>query len=429
MKIETIKTVILTILVLISLLLTFALWDYQPYNRSELHSQYVSEVNLGGGEETKSTIISPKQVVFKRNEGYFGFNHPTADQKLYESMQRWVLSDLKSIPTTKGMEDQYNVLIQFQTALPTEIIRYLFVLNEDDPLPNWSFKDIILTFNDDDLNIGMTFPSIDGQQELQYTVNDSNVYKDLMAFITDGEELVEYVAFGSEDKPIYIPNNEVEMKSYSLAANTIKSSLLISALFNDPSLVNTNYSFGEVYYNDGQRGMRILQEGRNMEFINPIHATDEQTNMIDLLDWSLQNINAHKGWTDDYRLIDINVKDNAVKYQMHYDRYPIFNNKDLSLMEQQIINQDLHMYRRPLFNLVNSFSSNTEMLPSGQQVIYYLTHSDHYDHSKIQDIQIGYKLTYVDRSTHTVSLDPAWYMNYQGTWMEIKIKEDNMGGA
>ena len=75
MKLETFKTIILTILVGISLLLTFSLWNYQP-NYDPLYptsSNYVNEVDAGGIEETKRSIIEPINIVFHYDGETYGF--------------------------------------------------------------------------------------------------------------------------------------------------------------------------------------------------------------------------------------------------------------------------------------------------------------------------------------------------------------------
>src|SRR5699024_11001903 len=145
------------------------------------------------------------------------------------------------------------------------------------------------------------------------------------------KELSEYMVFGSGSAPIYIPTHEVEMKARSLAVEIIDSNLLVDALFDIPSLVSAN--FREGYFTDGQRGMRLLQENRSMEYINPIHSSEEQINVRGLLEQSLMSVNEHKGWTDNYKLVDINTSLNSVRYRMNYDGYPVYNLNNLSTIE------------------------------------------------------------------------------------------------
>lgn len=432
MNIELIKTYILSILVLISLLLTSALWNYQP-NYQPLYgsqSKYLSEVDIGGKEETKHTIIEPNTVIFKLNEGYKGFTNPSEQRDFYREMQEWMLDDFQINQTNNNTADTEKIEVIFPNEMPIEIIKSLFTTSEQNTLPNWSFQRMEITFNESESNLNVLFLSIDGNQQVKYVVKDSSVYSSLLARMQGSKGLSEYMAFGSSNDPIYIPTQEVEMKARSLAVEIIDSNLLVDALFDIPSLVSAN--FREGYFTDGQRGMRMLQENRSMEYINPIHSSDEQRNVIGLLEQSLMSVNEHKGWTDNYTLVDIDTSLNSVRYRMNYDGYPVHNLSNLSIIEQQWVNQELHIYRRPLFNLKNILSTNTVTLPSGEDIVDYVTNNSSYKISNIQDIQIGYRLTYLDRISYSLSLEPAWYIKYNSSWHELKMDElssNEMGGG
>src|SRR5699024_9559261 len=131
------------------------------------------------------------------------------------------------------------------------------------------------------------------------------------------DELTEFVLYDESSEPIYLPAESLEIKNRSITFQTIDSYLLVNALFNNPSNVSPN--IGEAYFTDGQRGMSILNEGRSMEFINPIHSNGEHMDPFLLLDRSLSKINEHKGWTNKFILIDINTLNNELRYRMQYD--------------------------------------------------------------------------------------------------------------
>src|SRR5690625_5101642 len=119
-----IKTVILTILVGLSLLLTFSLWNSQPNHDdlSNIRSEYVNEVDIGGTEETKKTIIKPTSIIFHKDHHYFGFADPLKQQRLYKKMQEWVLDDFKVSSAQDRPLNKYQVEVIFPTALPIEVI-------------------------------------------------------------------------------------------------------------------------------------------------------------------------------------------------------------------------------------------------------------------------------------------------------------------
>src|SRR5690625_5645866 len=166
---------------------------------------------------------------------------------------------------------------------------------------------------------------------------------------------------------------------------------------------------------DRQRGMDILNDGGSMEVVNPIHSNKEHKDAMELLDQSLGNINGHKGWTDKYFLEEIDANADLIRYKMKYDDYPVYNGSGITVIEQEWFNQELHAYKRPLFSLNNLLTSEAVSLPSGKEISYYLENNDHYKVSSIQDIRVGYKLTYSEQASYSVMLDPSWYRSEEHT--------------
>jgi regulatory protein YycH of two-component signal transduction system YycFG len=336
-------------------------------------------------------------------------------------MQDWLLSDYQIGEAQGRPTNNYQAEIVFYNILPAEIIRSLFNINEEDLLPHWSFQRMFILLNEETSSLQIKFLSIDGQQEIKYNVDKSDAFTSLLSYFENSDELNEYIQFGSADTPIYLPKNPLEIKQHSLAVRTIDETLLIDELFRNPSLISSN--FGGSYFTDGQRRLSVLNEGRTMEFINPIHSNERQTDVIDLLDLSIKDINTHKGWTNDYHLMDININDEMIRYRMFYDGYPIFSSNNVTMIEQEWRNQELHLYRRPLFSINNLPSGKTIKLSAGTEIVDYLKNHVNYELSSIKDIQIGYKIASFDDASYSLTIEPAWYMNYNGSWLEIRLNE------
>lgn len=429
MNFEVIKTYLLSILVISSLLLTFAIWNYKP-NLELLSSDpslFLNEVDLGGKEEIKRSLIEPRKIIFHKDNHYYSLSIPLENQKLYSNMQEWLLKDFQtSEAKSRSTEDEQIELI-FESALPIEIIKSLFTIDEEDTLPSWSFQKVFITFNQTTSSLEVTFLSFDEHQQVQYVVNDSKVYAELWSYMEKTEELNEYIQFGAEDSQIYLPKDITKVKSRSLAVKNTNAVLLIDHLFRNPALVNTNA--GETYFTDGQRRMSVNQDRRSVEFINPIHSSERHINTMELLDLSIGDINAHKGWTNDYRLIDADIKEERVRYRMFYEGYPVYNNDDLSVIEQQWRNQDLHLYRRPLFSANILLGGTMVELASGTEIVNYLINHEEYVLADIKDVQIGYKSTFYEGASYDLTLVPAWFVNYNGNWNEIRFDEFMRGGS
>ncbi|MFD1040288.1 YycH family regulatory protein [Virgibacillus byunsanensis] len=433
MKLETVKSFMLTILVGLSLLLTFSIWSYQPDVDRFISDQYVDEVDIGGIEETKKRIIEPSSILFHTNNEHYGFTDAINRRSLYQDMQSWILYEFATRSTDEPPSSDHQVEVIFPDALPMEFVNSLFTFNEEQQMPSWSFQRIFITLNQDSQLLTIYFQSTNGQQQARAVVNNSSKYDMLWNYMTNLDDLTSYVVFGESEEsgtPIYIPENPVTMARLSFTVESIEPSLFVNELFNTPSIVGRNISnVNEAYYTDAQRGMRVYQDQRMMEFINPNESSPDQLGEpISLVERSISNINDHKGWTNEYNLVSIDTTMNRVRYQMYYEGIPVFNNLNLSIIEQEWRGQELNFYQRPLFNFNTGNIINdggTVDLLSGRDVIYILQNNANvtYNLENIRDIQIGYKLEYEDSADRALTLEPAWYMNYSGNWIELDFSE------
>lgn len=244
----------------------------------------------------------------------------------------------------------------------------------------------------------------------------------MQSYLLNHEEVSEYVKYGSSEAPIYIPKDSVSMLESTLVAGAMEPEQFVNVLFSNPSLVTPN--IGEAYFTDGQRGMRILHDGKLLEFINPIQSTFDQMDVIDLLDRSIGNINEHKGWTNDYLLEEINKQLNGVRYRLYYNGYPVFNYQNLAIIEQQWRQNELYQYVRPLLYLNNILDTELVELPDANELIYYLENNSKLEVETIKDIKIGYHLSYIDEVSYSFTLSPSWYVKLAGNWTKIDVDEE-----
>src|SRR5699024_11071968 len=178
-------------------------------------------------------------------------------------------------------------------------------------------------------------------------------YNLMWDYISTQEDLRSLMAVNEEEGiPFYIPEESMDMTRWSLTVNMVDPNIMKDALFNNPSIVGRNLSKGdEVYYTDAQRGMRVYENRRVMEFANPYEAASEPDDPVTLLDLSMSNINDQKGWTDDFRLLELDQANSKIVYQMFYQGFPVYDMTEMTQIEQQWRNQNLYEYTRPLFQI------------------------------------------------------------------------------
>lgn len=423
MNIETIKSYILTILVLISLLLTFIVWNYKPNYEHPFEGDYVDEINLGGTAYRKSEIVQPETIIFKRNNNYFGFTSQHDAVSFYKDMQSFVLQDFWVGETTGPPKNNNQVEVIFPDALSLDILPSLFEIDEDaEDFPEWSFERMYITLDERDSTLNLHFYSVDGRYQARAVVNNAEDFNRVKDYIDTPEGMSEYMPLDDAEMPIYIRKGSVTMPKHTATIDTTDQISLVNALFKDPSAVRRNVTDEETVYTDGQRQMRVLKNRRLMEFVNP-YQSFEHMSANDLLDKSVEQINYYNGWTDTYHLQEIDVMENRIVYQMYYKGYPVYNGSGLSTIEQVWHDQDLIQYNRPLFSINDPLGGEEVELPSGNAIKTFLTKNPNYELEDIQNIKIGYRLSFQDSSNYTLILTPTWYVKYNGLWQELNMEE------
>ena len=421
MSYEGIKAYLLVILIGISVLLSIALWTYQPNYEQFQDPDYVNEVNIGGKEQDKKNLITPSSIVFHDNQRVLGFEEPTERYELYESMNTWLMSSPKERDSVGPPNERKFIEIIFPTAIPGKMIPNLFTFNEDINPPNWLFNRILITFDSNDSSLLVRFISTDGKRELVATIEKKENYDLLLDYAANHTNLIDYTRFRTKEKPFYVPNEGLDLTSKTLVISKIQPEKLVNALFRDPSEVTPNVA--EAYFTDGQRGMSVSNNDNRIEFINPIQTSFEDSFKINLLEQSIAKINEHKGWTNDYALEDISTDQNKVEFRLMYDGLPVFDRNHLSTIEQKWEGQELYEYNRSLIRLSYEVNSTPKKLIPGTELMEFIEERELFDLNDIEDIKVGYELKFLPNASDSMLLEPNWYINISGKWELIDIDD------
>lgn len=426
MSYEGIKAYLLVILIGISVLLSIALWTYQPNYEQFQDPDYVNEVNIGGKEQDKKDLITPSSIVFHDDQRVLGFNEPTEKNELYESMNTWVMSSPKERDSVGPPNERRFMEIIFPTEIPGKVIPNLFTFNEEINPPNWLFNRILVTFNSNDSSLLVHFISTDEKRELVATIEKAEHYDLLFDYAVDHTNLIDYTRFRTKEKPFYVPNEALDLTSKTLVISKIQPEKLVNALFRDPSEVTPNVA--EAYFTDGQRGMSVSKNDNRIEFINPIQTSVEDSFRIDLLEQSIAKINEHKGWTNDYALDDINKDQSKVEFRLMYDGLPVFDRNHLTTIEQKWEGQELFEYNRSLIRLTYEVNLTPKKLISGTELVEFIEERELFNLNEIEDIKVGYELKILPNASDSMLLEPNWYIKTNGKWQLVILDDLAEGG-
>lgn len=423
MSYETVKAYILAILIGISILLSVALWTYQPNYEQFQDPDYVSEVDIGGKEKNKNNLIGPSSIIVHNETGLYGFNTKAKKSKFYEDISTWVMYDYEERGAKGRPKDEVFFEIIYPLAIPAAALPSLFTFNSEVDVPNWTFERIYVTLNPENYSFNVIFRSSDGKKEIVAVVEKKEKYDLLIEYLTVNDDLIEYTEYGSKENPVFLPKEEITLDAKTLIVSRIKPEKLVNALFRNPSRVTPNVA--EAYFTDGQRGMNVSEDNNRIEFINPIQTTSERLESIYLLERSIENINEHKGWTNDYLLDSIDRTNNRAQFRLMFEGIPVFERSNLTLISQEWRENELYQYTRPLIKLTNEVNSSSKVLPSGIKLMNHIEEKKLFDKDKIENIQVGYELNFLPNASDSIRLTPTWYVKYQGKWEMVKINSLN----
>ncbi|MFS0865603.1 YycH family regulatory protein [Fredinandcohnia sp. 179-A 10B2 NHS] len=446
MKYESVKTLILIILVFTSIILTWSLWTYQP-QYADKTDDLVEEIIINDPKETAS-LIKPSKILFHMNEQHFGTYDESEINKIMKYVKTWDIRELKNI-SSSFVKSEYlsflkkngHVEIQFFDTIPLQIFKTFMNINDTEH-STLSFDRIVINVYSEDHGEG-TIYFVSNQDQMVYEAKvDSK-------FITDFERNYYPLAIRypeqqeqqiTETYSVFLPKDSTKTKRVDYFIDTIEIETFIDRLFPDPTRVKKDdLTSGEVH-TDGSRLLRVYDDKNYIEFINTLRIGQEKGRTTDLITTSIDYINGHVGWTSNFRFFEWDQNNQNTLFRLFEENYPVFNKQGQSEIIQQWDNNEIVEYVHPTLSLEIPFKRIDTVLLSGNAVIEEIKKLPNFEPEKLEYVTIGYELQeYQDSSlnkesrefqdnSQLVTLQPIWCYRYNGTWMKLEFKEDGAGG-
>ncbi|WP_042354555.1 YycH family regulatory protein [Bacillus rubiinfantis] len=439
MRYENIKSIILTFLVCVSILLTWNLWTYQPnYETMDSHN-YVEEVNLGGKQEV-SNVILPDQVLYHIDGKHYGTNNSGELDKVIKEVSKWTIIDVKNVTEkvpnfNELIHGSGNAEIVFPNEVPIEL--YRSVLNvEGRKIPSFNFDRIIINVEDSGKNNGvMYFASTKVRHVYESHISLTDVSSFRRSFFNQAKKMPTYFSYKpTKNRTIFLPEEETKMTTNNFILNTLDSDKIKEALFDDPSFVQKSIiSTGEEYTNDSSK-MTVNKDKNMLSYVNPTVEDDYVENAYDLVKRSIDFVNEHGGWTDQFRYVAKDEYNRSVTFRLYSsDGYPVFNDYGLSEITEVWGRNDnrfkINKYIRPNISMELALATEAKdvTLPSGYQVLELIQGKEDFKPELLEQIVLGYQMKKVSNENRLVLLKPAWFYRYDYSWESIT--KENLGGT
>ncbi|MFL6561054.1 MAG: YycH family regulatory protein [Bacillus sp. (in: firmicutes)] len=440
MRYENIKSGILTILVLVSILLTWNLWTYQPNYKTMENSNYVEEVTLSEKQEVQK-IIRPDQLLYHVKGKHFGTNNTDEIEKVIKALSGWSFFDVKKYSTeVKNLKELIhgsgNTEIKFPGEVPIEL--YRSVLNiEGKKVPSFNFDRIIIDVDNAAKENGVVyFVSTENEQVYISHISSANLSEFKRNFYQKAAKYPRYFAYqASEKRTIFLPENATEMTTYKYLPVTLDSEEFKEALFSDPSFVQKSsvptgeVPTGEEFTNDSSK-MTVNFESNLLRYVNPTVEENFINTSYDLVKRSIDFVNEHGGWTDPYRYVYKNEFTHSVTFRLYsMEGYPVFNGNGISEINEVWGRDEISKYIRP--NIALELPLTTEMIkvtrPSGHDALKFLQNKKNFKPGLLGDMILGYRMERDATENKLIVLEPAWFYLYDKSWGEITLED--LGGS
>jgi len=428
---EGIKSIILSILVGVSLLLTWTLWTYQP-NYDELENgETVQEVSFSS-KKTLKDIVRPEQILYHIEESHYGVLKEEEIEKVINEISQWNLAGFENIALEGTdvyslVDNQDAVEILFPSSISIDLYKNVLGIKEKDVL-NFRFNQVFIPLNVEQREHGVVyFVSREDEKVYRSMVNLSLISEFKGQYFEAAKAFRKYFPYTTvSGRRIYLPEGETEMMSYQHLSSHLDSDKFKDALFSDPSLVQKNYIATGEEYTDASSLMRVNKDTNMIKYINPSEVKSQELDTNNLLKKSIDFVNGHGGWTDNYRFVGMNTDQQTVYFRLYgQGGYPVFS-ENIDLPRVQLVwgNTDISRYIRSNFSLGLLLLTPTvvKKLDSGEAVLEKVLNMDQFNPALLENIKIGYNMKMNSQSL-LIQFEPSWYYLYNGEWKPVKTNE------
>jgi regulatory protein YycH of two-component signal transduction system YycFG len=433
--IETVKSIILLLLVTLSIVFTFAIWTYTPrYEKSEdLPTVDISIANRMSYDE----IIKPYKIIFNYGEKLTGTLTATDIDYVMNELKKWGITELTLVDNNFN-EEKLDALMRkpnrftlyFHGEVPLPV--YNNVLNIEGlkmNVPETSFDRLVVDWNPAGVSMNISFVSKANHvlYSARVKIDDNQGFH--RSILTWGRDLDQYADINPNDSPfIAVPTEPVETIRNIYSQREINPSRFRDALFSDPNAVRRSQSgLNKEEFQDDHALMNIDTEKKILKYVVPAAESQEVANPSELLKNTIDFVNEHGGWTDEFRYTNMSQSSRFVKFQLFINGLPVYGDTTSTEMTQVWGDNRILSYTRPYYTLDLPFpETDVQLLQSGVEIAELLKKSEILDFNGIEELTLGYFMRH-DKERSLFIMEPYWFYLTKGTW--IRVSPEQLGGG
>ncbi|WP_026678505.1 YycH family regulatory protein [Fictibacillus gelatini] len=430
---ENIKSVLLTVLILLSLILTWTLWTYKP-NYGVLENPRTLKQLEVPDVKTVTDVIQPSQILKHTGDKISGVvGNEKFERKAVSQLKntRFYDPQIKTFDPddTRDFKNGEYIEMVFPANMPPDVYSQIFNLSGNG---NYSLDDVdrVYFYTTKTNEIRAWLVSYPKKQKI--VARTSFAYEDFKKAMNEAH-LVPFTKFDDArlnnkneeviNRRFYFPTEHVTFASYSFYTPPVKDETIErykKALFKDQMSIKSSSRNSREYYTDDKSEMDIFNN--RLTYTNFALDTGEgDVNVMDhksVLFDSVNFVNTHAGWGGSYFLSSLS--DNEATFHLEMKGLPVLSPEmELRLSRE---NNEINKYSRSLLKmteLVNK-SKKGQSIESAKEVISRL--KNEYDLTLVEDVRIGYEMSQVNGQVCT--LEPKWFIREGDEWQPLFVKDE-----
>lgn len=438
--VEHVKTIVLFLLIFLSLALTFSIWTFTP-EFEEIETTQAVEVDLGESK-TVEQVIKPLKVLYHGEDETTG----TIEQKnidlLLTTMKKWQINEIIEVQEdastsllTSYMHDPNRAVLYFPAPVPFPVLGSIMQITAES-LQEASFDRIVVVWGDSDQGdfslyfinskSGRIHKGIASAAELdQFKSKIINpALKDFDSYITQEDLGV---------LPIYVPENEQQIQTHRYLMEEIARQRFIEGLFENPSQVESSGDLENEEYSDESDAIMAADGGKkSINYVQPQAETSDPAIPSELIFNTVDFVNGHSGWTNDYRYFNIEPLNQKINYRLYLNNLPVFSSSYVDSLQLtwgiDAETEQIFRYYRPYYTLeALGGEPRTMELASGSSALHAVSHTKGLNLETVTDVIVGYEMMRDDKDPdRLVTLKPTWFYKANGKW--TPLSDEELGG-
>ncbi|MGM0896718.1 MAG: YycH family regulatory protein [Bacillota bacterium] len=432
---EHVKSAALLLLILLSLALTFTIWTFTP-TLQEVETPSQVDVAIGD-KRTADEVVRPVKVLYHEGDEVTGTFSQTEIETMLDTIQQWEISDVLLFEEEAGPEvlERYlhspgRTVLYYPGAVPFPVFDVIMDIT-DNNLPESTFNRVVIEWGtDDNLDPVVYFINTGSGRIYEAQVSDAALIQFYGDYVQQTKSHNHYVTDARIGAlPIYVPEDPVEMTSFDYLLEETSASAFADAIMESPSAEFAGDMQSEEFTDDSGAIMRELNSQKSVTYVQPKAETSDPAIPSDLVFNSINFINEHGGWTDQYMYFGMKSVNQQINYQLFFEDAPVFSTTTAVSLDVEWGSssgvEQVFRYSRPTYLLDSVAETRTVELAPGADVLEALTRLDQ-DLSMIQAVTIGYELTRSEDEP-LITFEPAWYFKSNGKW--TRLSDESVGGV